>query len=346
MNSKSILNTKYKFEDFVLDDSFVNFATNKNQADIAKWEKWFLQNPENSEIALKAKILISQLRFKKQELSDDFVSDEWLKLSIRLHLHEISQPRNNRTIFIKRMGQYAAAVSILMLFASAFYYFTSSSKKDRNIVYQELIVKKGEVKNVLLSDGTMVFINSDSKLKYEENFGEKPREVYLEGEAWFDVNHNADIPFIVHTQENDITVLGTAFNVYAYPNENTFRASLERGKISVSCCNNETVELKENQTYLFFKNSKETKICDTENTQSYSSWKVGETVFRNQPFTEILLNLERSHNVTFNLLNEKVADIKFTGNFSTKDDIITILEVIKLPMAFEYEIVNDTIIIK
>jgi transmembrane sensor len=183
-------------------------------------------------------------------------------------------------------------------------------------------------------------------LKYDSNFGKKRREVFLEGEAWFDVKHDKKKPFIVHTQENDITVLGTSFNVYAYPSENTFRTSLERGKISVSHSDIETVKLKENQTYLLTKNSLKPEICESENIQSYSSWKEGETVFRNQPFSEILRNLERTHNVAFNLLNKEVGSIKFTGNFSTKDNISTILEVIKLPMAFEYVIVNDTITIK
>lgn len=348
MKSKRLPYIEYDLENFILDNSFINFATNKDNIDTAKWEKWFSQNPKNYKTALEAKMLIKHLRFKNQELPGNLIDDEWLKLSIRLELNEIRQAKKNRkSVYIRKIGRITAAASILLLFTSLLYYFISPSINDsKNLVFQEHIVKKGEVKNLLLSDGTIVFINSDSKLKYEENFGKNSREIYLEGEAWFDVSHNSKLPFIVHTLENDITVTGTAFNVHAYPNENTFRTSLERGKISVSHCDEKAVELQENQTYFFLKDSNKAKICDTENTESFSSWKDGKTVFRNQTFTEILLKLERSHNVTFNLLNENVADIKFTGNFSTKDDINTILKVIKLSMAFDYEISNDTIIIK
>lgn len=346
MISKEMPIIEYKLEDFILDESFVNFATNKNQVDIAKWENWFSQNPKNSRIAVEAKMLITKLRFHKQELPNNLISDEWRKLSLRLHLNEIKQPRKNKTIFLKRMSRYAAVASILMLLASAFYYFSASSIKDPDIIYQQLCVAKGESEEVILPDGTVVFINSDSKLKYQENFGETSREVFLEGEAWFDVSHNEDKPFIVHTQENDIRVLGTAFNVYAYPDENIFRTSLERGKISLAHNNGKEIELKVNQTYVLLKNTNEITLCESANVEVYSAWKNGDIVFKNHKFTEILKTLERTHNLTFILQNKNVGKCNYTGCFTTKDDINSILAVIKLPTPFEYEIHKDTVIIK
>ena len=122
MISKDMPIMDYKLEDFILDDSFVNFATNINQADIAKWEEWFSQNPKNSKIALEAKILINKLRFHKQELPKEFVSEEWDKLSARLYLNEIKQKRNSKTIFLRRIGRYAAAC--ILLFSRATLGFT------------------------------------------------------------------------------------------------------------------------------------------------------------------------------------------------------------------------------
>lgn len=346
MISKDMSIIEYKLEDFILDDSFVNFATNKNQVDIAKWEEWFSQSPKNSKIALEAKMLITKLRFNKRELSGNYISDEWRKLSVRLHLNETNHKKKNKTVFLKKIGRYAAVASILLLLASALYYFSASSMKDPKVIYQELCVAKGESKNIILPDGTVVFINSDSKLKYEENFGETCREVFLEGEAWFDVSHNPNKPFIVHTQENDIKVLGTAFNVYAYPNENIFRTSLERGKICLSYNNGAEIELKANQTYILLKNTREVKLLETTNIEMYSAWKNGDIVFKNQTFTDILKILERTHNLTFILKNKNVGKCNYTGCFTTEDDINSILAVIKLPTPFEYEIHKDTVIIK
>ena len=336
----------YEFDDFVFDDSFINYATNKNQLDVAKWEKLLSHNPQNKKTAIEAKLLVRHLHFKKQELPNDFVKNEWLKLRNRLNLNDINPPAKNKTIFNRKIWQYAAAIGLILFLVSAIYYLSLTPKCEKVVDYHEVIVPKGEIKKIFLPDGTLVFINSDSKLKYDNCFYKKHREIILEGEACFDVKYNAKKPFIVHTQENDVTVLGTAFNIYAYPNENIFRASLERGKILVSHNNENTVELKVNQTYLFIKNSKQSKIFETANVQSYSSWKDGKIVFRNQPFTDILRKLERSHNVTFSLQNKEVENCKYTGTFTTKDDINTILGVIKLTTPFEYKIVNDIVIIK
>ena len=307
---------EYQLEDFLLDDSFVNFASNKNQDDITKWEDWFAQNPINSKVAIEAKMLITKLQYRKQYLSNDFVKDEWHKLSQRLHLNDIKIPKKNNTFFLKKIGRYAAAASILMFLATAIYYFSASSIKDSEIIYQELYVAKGESKNLTLPDGTIVFINSDSRIRYEENFGATDREVFLEGEAWFDVSHHEDIPFIVHTQENDIRVLGTAFNVYAYPNENIFRTSLERGKISLTHKGGNQIELKPKQTYTLLKNSKEVKIIETEHIEAYSAWKNGDIIFNNHPFTDIIKTLDRTHNITFILQNKNVGKCKYTGCFT------------------------------
>lgn len=336
----------YEFDDFILDDSFINFATNKNQLDVIKWEKWFSHDPENKEIALEAKILISHLRFKKQEISTDIVNDNWFKLKDRLNLNKIILPTNKNNIFKRKLWQYAVAGSLILFFVSTIYYLSIIPECENVDDYHEIIVAKGEIKKIFLPDSTLVFINADSKLKYSNCFGKKQREVFLVGEASFDVKYDAKKPFIVHTQENDITVLGTVFNVFAYSNENIFRASLERGKISVSHNDDETIELEVNQTYLLTIDNNKTEILESENVQSYSSWKDGKIVVRNLQFNDIMRKLERSHNVIFDLQNEKIENCRFTGTFTTDDDINTILQVIKLTTLFDYEIVKDTVIIK
>lgn len=336
----------YKFEDFICDESFINFAAKKNQLDEAKWEKWFLGNSENKQTALKAKLLIRHLRFKDQELSDDFVKAEWLKLKNSIKIYEGIPAVKKITFLRRKIWQYAAAASVLLLFIGVFYYFSLPPKCEEVVDYNEVVVPKGEIKEILLCDGTLVYINSDSKLKYKKSSGEKQREVFLEGEAYFDVKHNANKPFIVHTKKNDITVLGTAFNVFAYPDENIFRASLERGKILVSHIDKEVVELEENQTYVFNKDNNTSEILETSNIESYSSWKHGIFVFHNQRFIDILKKMERSHNVIFSLQNVEVGNSRFTGTFTAQDDIVTILEVLKIPTPFEYEILVDTILIK
>jgi len=346
MHDKNLGYEDYKFDNFVFDDSFINYATDANQLDVTKWEKWLSQNPKNKETAIEALMLIRHLRFKKQELSSEFVNNEYLKLKSRLYLNETKRPLKKRTVFIRKMWQYAAAASILLLFVGAIYYFTSTPKHEDLVAYHEIIVPKGQIKKVFLPDGSTVYINSDSKLRYSSFSDKDKREVYLEGEAYFDVKHNPKKPFIVHAQEKAVTVLGTAFDIYAYPDENIYRASLERGEISISENKEVIADLEVNQTFVQIKCSKQWKISETANIKSFSSWKSGKLVFTDQKFTDILRVLGRTYNVNFKLQNKKVGGYRYTGSFTTKENIAFILGVIQLTTPFKYEIINDTVIIK
>ena len=135
-------------------------------------------------------------------------------------------------------------------------------------------------------------------------------------------------------------------NVSAYPDEDVFRTTLERGKIKVSHDCLESRELSVNQTYLLRKKFNQVEVYETSDIQSYSSWKSGNIVLRNQLFTVILRKLERSHNVTFDIQNHDFDGYRYTGTFTTDDDINTILGVINLSTPFEFEVQTGTIIIR
>lgn len=346
MNVENSNYADYDFDDFVIDDSFISYANNKNQADILKWEKWLSENPKNKKTALDAKILIQHFDFKNKELSGDFINNEWLKLKDRLNISESAASVKKIPAYRKRSWQYTGIATLIVLFVSAFFYFTATPKCEKFVEFHEIIVPKGEIKKTELPDGSIVFLNADSKLIYDHCYGVEQREVYLDGEASFDVKHIEGIPFTVNTEENMITVLGTVFNVYAHNSENIFRTSLEHGSISISHFDEEIVELKVNQTYQLLRNSNEATVFETTDVGSFSSWKEGEIVFSNLEFNYILRKLERSHNVTFVLQNNEVGSSRFTGKFTTNEDINTILGIIKLTTNFEYEIVGNTVIIK
>lgn len=347
MTNKKTNYNNYKLDNFVCDDSFINYVRKNNSEDVIKWTQWFSQNHSNKEEAEKAKTLILHLNFKSKNLNKTYINAEWIKLAKRLKLDEKEKKTKTINLLKNNWWKSVAAACLILVSIGSFYYFYSQKINIKTITVSEIIVPKAEIKKVMLPDGTLVFINSDSKISYDNNFSEKTREVYLEGEAFFDVKHNPEKPFIVKTSDNTIKVLGTAFNIYAYPDENIYRASLERGKILVSHKNENTkFELKVNQSYLLLRNSNQSKIFETNNIETYSSWKNGNIDFKNHSFESILRVLERTHNVVFKLENHNLGTCKYTGNFSTSDDINTILGVIKLPTPFEYEILNDTIIIK
>ena len=201
-------------------------------------------------------------------------------------------------------------------------------------------------KNTLLPDSTLVFINSGTKLIYDSDFGKKNRQVYLEGEAYFDIKHNSKKLFIVHTFEYDIKVLGTAFNVSAYLGDNIHKTSLERGKIAIIDKARKVTILMPDETHLLIRNKKQNKTYKVEDITKFSSWRNGKILFLNQTFKDIAKKLERTHNLVFKHYNKDVMNLRYTGEFSIDDDISKILNIIKLTTPLEYEIRNDTIMIR
>ena len=338
--------SNYKFKDFISDETFYNYVKCLNATDVEDWERWLNKNTENKKIAEEAKRYIQLLSFKKKTLSEDFINNEWLRLSEKIN---VNKPdfilKTKRRHKIKVWRNVAAVFLFFCLLSILFFQKTFFSQKNK-IAYKEIVVPNGQMKKILLPDKSIVILNSGTKLKYYNDFGKRKREVSLEGEAYFDVAHNPNKPFIVHTCENTVKVIGTAFNISAYPDENIHLISLERGKIKLAKTDKHYSFLFPNQIYLLIRNNNQSKIFKSENIKLYSSWKEGEIIFTNQSFVDITNRLERSYNIVFNIKNNKIKNCRYTGKFNRKQSIENILKIIKLTTPFDYEIKNDTIIIK
>ncbi|KJD34330.1 hypothetical protein PK35_00465 [Tamlana nanhaiensis] len=198
-------------------------------------------------------------------------------------------------------------------------------KKGNNekLVYNTLNIPYGKRFNITLSDGTKVFLNAGSSLKYPINFIDgKSREVFLSGEAHFDVIKDARNPFIVTSENFDVTVLGTVFNVSAYPEDIVSDVVLIEGSVSMQS----TSSLKTNGQILKpgFKgsiNKNNNQITSEKvNTGMYTSWVKGELFFRNMPFKNIVKKLERHYNREIIVLNENLDTEIFNASF--KDEPI------------------------
>lgn len=340
MNKKS----DYQLEDFISDESFLSYAKGTNPDNIKLWENWLAKNPDKCTTAIEAKKIIQHINFKKRSLPQEFIDKEWNRLHKSLHLNQPPiQLMKKRKIKIWR---YAAVFTLFISLLGAALFSHSFFFAKANVTYTEIAALKGQIKNVLLPDGSLVFLNSDTKLKYASTFGSKKREVFLEGEAYFDVTSDKNKPFIIHTYENTVKVLGTAFNVSAYPDENIHQISLERGKINISHNNDKSLLLNPNETYLLLCDKNQAKVFKTENVKIYSSWKDGKIIFRNQRFADMARKLERSHNLVIKLQNKQLEDYRYTGEFMINDDITKILEIINLATTLSYHVQNDTIYIK
>jgi len=169
----------------------------------------------------------------------------------------------------------------------------------------------GQISNVTLFDGTNVWLNAGSNLKYKQTYGNENREVFLEGEAFFSVTKDKKIPFIVHAGNSAVKVHGTQFNVKAYENDPLIETVLVEGKVEF-LSDNESVMMKPGDQLLFSKDSGyvETKAV---NTDEFTSWKGGKIYFNNETLLNLTKQLERWYEVSFTFENDRVKNYRFSG---------------------------------
>lgn len=307
---------------------------------------------------------------KFQKLSDTFESiynttvyqnkiaeKLWPSIEKKINIAMAPQISNHKKRSTRQLIiSLSVAASLLICFFSYKYYNPSTSlSKKENIVS----TKMGSRSNLVLPDGTKVTLNADSKISYGENFAKNTREVILTGEAYFDVKHDAEHPFIIHTDDVTIKVLGTAFNVRAYPNELNTETALIRGSLLVTLNKNENqkIVLKPNQKILV-RNERviskqkavplmvitETQKAGADSSVVETQWLNNKLSFNREPFENIVATLERWYGVQIEVHNKLLLSEKFSGVFENK----TVEEVLRALQAvgnFIYQKKNDIIII-
>ncbi|UPZ17751.1 FecR family protein [Flavobacterium humidisoli] len=219
---------------------------------------------------------------------------------------------------------------------------------EGELVYNTLKIPYGKKFEVQLSDGTLVHLNSGTSFKYPVQFVKKQnREVYLTGEAYFEVSKDKSHPFTVNTQQVNVEVLGTKFNVDSYSNNSSTDIVLVEGKVSLY----KDQKTNHNQVYLTpgFKGSAQQGQSEIEieqvNTDYYTDWVKGSLVFKNASFDAIIKKLERQYNVTFINRNKTLGKEIFNARFDN-EPIEVVLKYFSDSYAIDYKIDRDKITIK
>jgi len=236
----------------------------------------------------------------------------------------------------------AASIVFLTIVSLSVLYFTGNIIKS--VTTAELNIKTtlpGQKSIITLLDGTSITLNSDSKLRFPKNFSGNTREVYLEGEAYFEVAHGPSSPFIVHSGNFDVTVLGTVFDVKAFPNENIYSVSLVNGKVNVTNAFLEggTFVLKPDEQFSFDKTTGKNKIGNFDN-QQVTGWKDNILIFDNTKLSDVLVQLERAYGIGFKLENESYGNLKIKADFRNAS-FWTIVKVLKTAAELDYKTVSN-----
>ncbi|MBP2833305.1 FecR family protein [Aquimarina sp. U1-2] len=213
--------------------------------------------------------------------------------------------------------------------------------------FLEISIPKGKLFQLALSDGTKVWLNAASSLKFPRvfNAGDQYREVHLVGEAFFDVTTNNEQPFIVNTGKVNVEVLGTQFNVSSYNEDSTVKTTLVEGSVAVKDPANKNNQLKLTPNHQAIYNKDNKILAQKEvNPDIYTSWMRKKIIVHNEPFKEVYKRIERTYDVEITSLNEKLNNTHFTGEFDI-ESVQQILNVFSKTIEFTYEIEDKKITI-
>lgn len=243
-------------------------------------------------------------------------------------------------IFRSRIFQVAAVFLFVIFLPYLIWTFTDSPKIN------EIIVANAQQKNIRLSDGTQIILDAGTTLRYPEQFAEKNREVYLNGEGYFKVTADPSRPFIVNANDAIITVLGTEFNIRAWKQNERVTVAVVQGKVGLRTTKKEgpgaEVFIQKNQVSVVFKNENPS-LPGFSDIKSHLSWRQKENYFQSAPLLEVLDQLERWYDIEFQLPDEQSAENLVTIFIENKP-IEEILDVISLMNDFQYRQENRKII--
>ncbi len=207
-----------------------------------------------------------------------------------------------------------------------------------------LVVPKARVYSIVLSDGSRVWVNAASSLKFPSVFTDKERKVELTGEAYFEIARNEQKPFIVSVDGMDVEVLGTEFNVSAYRSDESIQTTLVQGAVKIKVASSE-MKMNPGEQVLFSKNEKKLEKKEV-NTLLYTSWKEGKYIFEYQDLESVMKKLGRWHNIEVFYEDESTKQYHFTGTLKKYDDISKSLRIIELATNIEFEVTKDVVVVK
>jgi ferric-dicitrate binding protein FerR (iron transport regulator) len=244
--------------------------------------------------------------------------------------------RKNRIRVVMTIARYAAV--ILIAFLAGNYLRTSHNLDSGPARQAEISVPLGQMSEIILYDGTHVWLNSGTTLKYTDNFGEKERSITLDGEAFFKVKHHR-LPFRVKLKNSEIEVLGTSFNVVSYPGEQSSQVTLVEGSLRINSLSGaEIATLNPSQQITIPENTED--IClHTVDVGFYSSWTEGKIVFEEERLSDVAVRLERWYNVKIRFEDQEAGNLRFSGTILKNkpfDQIVKAFQLL-LPININYQ---------
>jgi transmembrane sensor len=336
--------SEFSSDDLIKDDYFQQWVLSPDESNSRFWEDFVRQHPYQQAAVQEARQFLLLFHFRENDVFQSRIAS--LKKRIDAEIDQAEpraipdapaaeaadlSPTDEHGVHPLRRYWYAAAAVALVLVAAGLYLLRPA--------VQNQVTARGHRTFVILEDGTKIWLNADSRLTYPKSFsGEKTREIELEGEAYFDVAENKQKPFIVHTSDIRIRVLGTAFNVKSYGKDRTIETTLFRGKVTIqSEVDSTRLTLQPNQQAVFEKETKRIFLEHKEEVGDYGSWRDGQLVFHDRSLYDIVNELERWFNVTISVEDRASLNCHFSAKVNNKN-LEEVLELFKDAEGIDYRI--------
>ena len=286
----------------LLNKYFKGQSTKEEQLFVEKYYNLFHNEPD---------VLDTLSSDEKEILKNNLKDKIWSNIS------KVQPSKKLRSINSRYIRLAAAAVFATVLISSSYFLINKSSTKKHPLATRKnAIIEHKENRVLLLPDGSTVILSQGSKLNYPSTFdGRETREVYLEGQGFFDIRHNKSRPFIVHTANLQTIVLGTAFNIKALPGEDNITVTVKRGRVSVTDQNKTLGIITPNQQITYAK-SKVKSLMQAVKNESYLSWKQEDLSIDNLTISEAAKLMEDRFDVKIIVSNPEIESLRFTTTFS------------------------------
>ena len=363
-----------------MDQNLKNLLISYLEKDISREDEmilvqWLKENPgTRKELTDIRKIW--ELSGSMRNLNKEQVEHEWFKLLKQLE-DTSTQKTVKRGLLLYWLPRIAA-VFLLGAIASFVVSYQLFNPKVADASFNEITAPPGAKSKITLPDGSLIWLNAGSNIKYSNKYGKKQREVFLTGEAYFDVVSDKSKLFLVKTEDLNIKAYGTSFNVKSYPDENTVETTLVKGSIGVTRTkfSNKKVDeviLEPNQRVVYYKptqkaetkevvdetgtNESEPEVIEPEqqkltymiskgiDPEPFTKWKEGVLVIKSETLQELAIKLERKYDVSIHFANEEIKKLKFSG-YLENETVEQVIEAIGIAARIDYEIEERKITLK
>lgn len=315
--------------------SYLQESLDKSSLDELK--KWMAESPENERYFMQRQeiwfsaVANEKNRYNKEKAFDDFRA-------------RVKATKANGKMRLKPLWRYAAVAALLIAFSALSFWQGGERVKD-SFAQIEVEAPIGSRSRLVLPDGTTVWLNAGSRMSYSQGFGVDDRKVKLEGEGYFEVAKNKEVPFLVTTKDLQVRVVGTKFNFRNYPTDDEALVTLEEGKVAL---NNllqpgDEVMLAPNERVRLNKVDGKMQV-ERAMASNALQWTMGYLFFDEELLTDIMKELERSYNVKIKIATDSLKGVRFYGNFVRQEqNIQEVLDVLSSTRKIHYTIKDKNI---